>query len=278
MKKDYYVQALEMLIYTLDIYPSNIDKHFWITWLKQDIEDWKTNHDVSHHSKAYGGSGSFNDIVFMDIPNDTKEIFDSLKSFCYQFTFFYKRIHSDPNILEKELLHEIVFKIKNKDVSIYLIEGLHSGDFLSFYKHDLIHNTIVNIHFTRDSVCLADDVMDNSRTYPCNINHLYESIIIIAKEHHFLASVSGNNVVWVVYNHLHKEVLSYYTKADKVIRIMNKHSIDEVCEGEYTLHFRYITSPKVRKEQLMESYNYKMREMYIDGLGEELELCDRLGE
>jgi hypothetical protein len=125
---------------------------------------------------------------------------------------------------------------------------------------------------------MGDDVIDNSRTYPCNINSSYESIITVAKAHHFLANVSGNNVVWVVYNHLHKEVLSYYTKTDKVIRIMNKHIIDEVCEGEYTLHFRYIVSPKVRKEQLMESYNYKMREMYIDGLGEELELCDKLGE
>lgn len=278
MKKDYYVQALEMLIYTLDTYPSNIDKHFWITWLKQDIEDWKLNHEVSHHSKAYGGSGSFNDIVFMDIPKDTKEIFDSLKSFCYQFAFFYKRIHKELEVLEKEILYDVIFGNQNRKTAVYTIEGLQSGDFVAFYKNQLIHKTIIDIKFTRDSVCMGDDVMDNSRTYQCNINSNYESIITIAKAHHFLANVSGNNVVWVVYNHLHKEVLSYYTKADKVIRIMNKHIIDEVSEGEYTLHFRYIVSPKVRKEQLMESYNYKMREMYIDGLGEELELCDKLGE
>ncbi|MDQ0360692.1 DUF6966 domain-containing protein [Breznakia pachnodae] len=278
MKKDYYTQSLEMLIYLIDIYQIDSENSNWINWLQEDIRAWNNTQSVEHHTQAYGGTGSFNDLALLKMPKDKQLIFDTLKDFCYQFTFFYKRIHSDPNVLEKELLHEIVFKIKDKNVSVYLIEGLQSGDFLSFYKDDLVYNKIVNIRFTRDSVCMADDVMDNSRTYPCNINHLYESIITIVKEHHFLASISGNNVVWVLYNHLHKEILSYYTKVDKVIRIMNKHSIDEVCEGEYTLHFRYITSPKVRKEQLMESYNYKMREMYINGLKEELELCDKLGE
>ena len=278
MKKDYYIQSLEMLVYLLDTYQIDSENSNWINWLQEDIGAWNNTQSVEHHTQAYGGIGSFNDLALLKMPKDKQLIFDTLKDFCYQFTFFYKRIHSNPNVLEKELLHEIVFKIKDKNVSVYLIEGLQSGDFLSFYKDDLVYNKIVNIRFTRDSVCMADDVMDNSRIYPCNINHLYESIITIVKEHHFLASISGNNVVWVLCNHLHKEVLSYYTKADKVIRIMNKHIIDEVCEGEYTLHFRYITSPKVRKEQLMESYNYKMREMYIDGLKEELELCDKLGE
>jgi hypothetical protein len=34
----------------------------WAEWIRTDIEQWRSNHDTSHHLSAYGGMGSFNDI------------------------------------------------------------------------------------------------------------------------------------------------------------------------------------------------------------------------
>jgi hypothetical protein len=35
----------------------------WADWIGADIERWRSNRDTSHHLRAYGGMGSFNDIV-----------------------------------------------------------------------------------------------------------------------------------------------------------------------------------------------------------------------
>ena len=37
----------------------------WIGWLERDIEDWTQRREVSHHLRAYGGMGSFNDLPSM---------------------------------------------------------------------------------------------------------------------------------------------------------------------------------------------------------------------
>ncbi len=37
----------------------------WIDWLERDIEDWTQRREVSHHLRAYGGMGSFNDLPSM---------------------------------------------------------------------------------------------------------------------------------------------------------------------------------------------------------------------
>lgn len=35
----------------------------WANWLREDIAAWRGSGDVSHHRAAYGGMGSFNDVI-----------------------------------------------------------------------------------------------------------------------------------------------------------------------------------------------------------------------
>ena len=35
----------------------------WHAWMVDDLERWHRRRDVSHHRSAYGGMGSFNDLV-----------------------------------------------------------------------------------------------------------------------------------------------------------------------------------------------------------------------
>ena len=37
----------------------------WIGWLERDIQDWNQRREVTHHLRAYGGMGSFNDLPSM---------------------------------------------------------------------------------------------------------------------------------------------------------------------------------------------------------------------
>ena len=50
----------------------------WIGWLERDIQDWNQRREVTHHLRAYGGMGSFNDLPSMHGNHDY--IFDFLKS------------------------------------------------------------------------------------------------------------------------------------------------------------------------------------------------------
>ncbi|QDU26892.1 hypothetical protein ETAA8_19760 [Anatilimnocola aggregata] len=43
-----------------------IGETHWADWLREDINAWQTQRDVSHHRRAYGGMGSFNDVVISD--------------------------------------------------------------------------------------------------------------------------------------------------------------------------------------------------------------------
>lgn len=35
----------------------------WADWMLQDLRDWRTSKDTAHHRHAYGGMGSFNDVI-----------------------------------------------------------------------------------------------------------------------------------------------------------------------------------------------------------------------
>ena len=59
----------------------------WIDWLERDILDWNQRREVTHHLRAYGGMGSFNDLPSMRGNHDY--IFDFLKSVCYAFGHLY---------------------------------------------------------------------------------------------------------------------------------------------------------------------------------------------
>jgi hypothetical protein len=56
---DYYKTALEVLSQIL-----REEKHEnWANWMQEDLKLWETNKSVEHHLRAYGGMGSFNDVV-----------------------------------------------------------------------------------------------------------------------------------------------------------------------------------------------------------------------
>lgn len=56
---DYYKQSLELLRTIL--LENQYD--FWANWMAEDIENWEKTKSTEHHLRAYGGMGSFNDVV-----------------------------------------------------------------------------------------------------------------------------------------------------------------------------------------------------------------------
>ncbi|MTI48430.1 MAG: hypothetical protein FH761_11350 [Firmicutes bacterium] len=56
---DYYKIALEALYKLLN----ETGETFWADWILKDIKLWEQNKSKEHHLSAYGGMGSFNDLV-----------------------------------------------------------------------------------------------------------------------------------------------------------------------------------------------------------------------
>lgn len=56
---DYYKQSLELLRTIL--LENQYD--FWANWMAEDIGNWEKTKSTKHHLRAYGGMGSFNDVV-----------------------------------------------------------------------------------------------------------------------------------------------------------------------------------------------------------------------
>lgn len=56
---DYYKQSLELL--RIILLENQYD--FWANWMAEDIQNWEKSQSTEHHLRAYGGMGSFNDIV-----------------------------------------------------------------------------------------------------------------------------------------------------------------------------------------------------------------------
>ena len=107
------------------------------------------------------------------------------------------------------------------------------------------------IHFTRDSVCMRDDCLDNSRDFQFENSDSWEKIIPVILKNHFLSNVSGNDVIWVLINNIGEEILSYFTYKNKIIKCNTDMCIEESCKGNYTLHFKYYSSPKKEENLYM---------------------------
>lgn len=129
------------------------------------------------------------------------------------------------------------------------------------------------LHFTRDSVCMGDDCFDNSRDYDLPEQAKWSDIIPLIKKENFLASVAGNNVVWVLTNSVNEEVLSFFTFKDLVIKATMKDTIKEICKGDNTLHFIYYSSPQKRGKFIFDLYKGNKYEMWHDGWLDEYEHC-----
>lgn len=131
----------------------------------------------------------------------------------------------------------------------------------------------MKICFTRDSVCMADDCFDNSRKYTIKDDANLDEIMPLIKENRFLASVSGNDVVWVLKNTKDEEILSYFTLEDKVIKRTEKESIQEICDGVNELHFKYYCSRRKRAEYIEKHHGNSPCDMWHDDWIEEYNLC-----
>lgn len=79
------LQAMEHLL-------KRTHQSFWRKWIQKDIKAWQKNKSVSHHLSAYGGMGTFNDVVlwtphhqFMskEVEAWVDPLFMWLKSLCF---------------------------------------------------------------------------------------------------------------------------------------------------------------------------------------------------
>ncbi len=79
---DYYKATLEVLSEILQ--EENYQN--WANWMQEDIKLWETNKSVEHHLHAYGGMGSFNDIVIGGNDNEgiwKGHVFEHLQTLAY---------------------------------------------------------------------------------------------------------------------------------------------------------------------------------------------------
>lgn len=98
----------------------------------------------------------------------------------------------------------------------------------------------MTIYCTRDSVCMGDDAMDNSRDIGFANDATVSDIIPVIKENRFLASVS--DVLWKCSGKDNTHFLEYYTKSDKMVfHIPENTPLSEVCGDELRLHFSYFS-------------------------------------
>ena len=98
----------------------------------------------------------------------------------------------------------------------------------------------MTIYCTRGSVCMGDDVMDNSRNIDFPNDAVVSDIISVIRENRFLPSVSGNDVLWKCSSKENQHFLEYYTKSNKtVLHIPENTPLSEICGDEMHLHFSY---------------------------------------
>lgn len=99
------------------------------------------------------------------------------------------------------------------------------------------------IHFTRNSVCMGDDVFDNSRDIEFATNAAVCDIIPELSANSFFPHVSGNDVMWAVENAHKERILEYYTKSGKQVYKISKNTLlKDVCGDKMTLHCVYYSS------------------------------------
>ncbi len=69
-----------------------VHEDHWANWIGTDIEQWRATGDTSHHLSAYGGMGSFNDVIICRANEHSvtevteawaNTLFEWLKSVCY---------------------------------------------------------------------------------------------------------------------------------------------------------------------------------------------------
>ncbi|WOE74694.1 DUF6966 domain-containing protein [Alterisphingorhabdus coralli] len=84
----------ENSLIAMEYFLKEVNEIHWLKWIQKDIEEWITERSTVHHLSAYGGMGSFNDVVICgannhSIPEGAEAwadvIFNWLKALCYFF-------------------------------------------------------------------------------------------------------------------------------------------------------------------------------------------------
>lgn len=132
----------------------------------------------------------------------------------------------------------------------------------------------MEILINRESVCLGDDVSDHQRPFVFTDNATYMDLIERILSEKYLPSVSGNNVVWVLSSKEYSDILSYYTRTQKVFEGLTIKHLSELCNEDNKLYFRYFPSPQERKNYIDKLYNSNTYNMWHDGWLDEYRYCD----
>ena len=155
---DYYKKTLEILA---QILKSEQYDH-WANWMLEDIKLWETTKSVEHHLHAYGGMGSFNDIVVG--ANDQAGIWES-RIFGNLQTVAYSLAKGDAleTILEgishRPLNNEISgwrcrncgdAQINDRDVEFYIVNKFIPKFFVEYIREDKF-DEVMNIPKLADS-------------------------------------------------------------------------------------------------------------------------------
>jgi len=84
----------ESSLLAMEYFLKEIGEDHWLKWVQKDLDEWTSNKSTTHHLSAYGGMGSFNDVVICkannhSIPEGAESwadtIFQWLKSLCFFF-------------------------------------------------------------------------------------------------------------------------------------------------------------------------------------------------
>lgn len=88
MKDSQYEQSLLAMIHLL----KKVGEDQWLKWIEEDLRLWRGNRDTSHHLSAYGGMGSFNDVIICSMNQHqvtdqqdpwANNLFNWIKSICH---------------------------------------------------------------------------------------------------------------------------------------------------------------------------------------------------
>ncbi len=160
---DHYKTTLEILAQILQ--EENYDH--WANWMQEDIKLWETDKSVEHHLHAYGGMGSFNDVIIGG--NDNKGIWKA-HIFGHLQTLAYSLAKGDyiESILEgissRNNTNEISgwrcrncgdARMTDRDINIFIAHYFIPKLFVNYVQENRL-NEVVNIHKLIDSEGVID--------------------------------------------------------------------------------------------------------------------------
>ncbi len=139
----------------------------WANWMQEDIKLWETDKSVEHHLHAYGGMGSFNDVIIGG--NDNKGIWKA-HIFGHLQTLAYSLAKGDyiESILEgissRNNTNEISgwrcrncgdARMTDRDINIFIANYFIPKLFVNYVQENRL-NEVVNIHKLIDSEGVID--------------------------------------------------------------------------------------------------------------------------